>query len=315
MFPIAWVVVEGENQASWTWFISLLMTDLRIIDGYGWTIISDQQKGLANAVAGFLPRAEHRNCARHIYSNWKKKGHSSDILRNLFWKAVKCTTREGFQRVIGQMETLKEASAQDFVEVGVQKFCRAFISEKPKCEVIDNNMSECFNSFILPSRSQPIIDMLEYIRRAVMERIVKKRELFSESADSLCPQIRRVLEDNRLKCRTCSVIHARILLPAFTLSEQTLLITSTNGSYLFPPLAKKQPGRPKRRRRIDASEARPSGVRLTKKGVQMHCSLCNQGGHNRKTCNNTRPQPAYEGSQFSSGGFSKLLKSMTKFQV
>ncbi|XP_078447188.1 uncharacterized protein LOC144716048 [Wolffia australiana] len=171
----------------------------------------DISQGLANAVAGLLPHAEHRNCARHIYSNWKKKGHSSDILRNLFWKAVKCTTREGFQRVIGQMETLKEADAQDFVEVGVQKFCRAFISEKPKCEVIDNNMSECFNSFILPSRSQPIIDMLEYIRRAVMERIVKKRELFSESVDSLCPQIRRVLEDNRLKCRTCSVIHASYL--------------------------------------------------------------------------------------------------------
>ena len=28
MFPIAWSVVEGENQASWTWFIELLMQDL-----------------------------------------------------------------------------------------------------------------------------------------------------------------------------------------------------------------------------------------------------------------------------------------------
>ncbi|XP_078447622.1 uncharacterized protein LOC144716378 [Wolffia australiana] len=150
MFPIAWVVVEGENQASWTWFISLLMTDLGIVDGYGWTIISDQQKGLENAVAGLLPNAEQRNCARHIYANWRKKRHSSDILRNLFWKAVK-----------------------------------TFISNKPKCEVIDNNMSECFNSFILPSRSKPTIDMLEYIRT-----------------------IRRALEDNKHNCRACCVIHA-----------------------------------------------------------------------------------------------------------
>ena len=44
MFPIAWAVVEGENQISWTWFIQLLMRDLGISDGLGWTIISDQQK-------------------------------------------------------------------------------------------------------------------------------------------------------------------------------------------------------------------------------------------------------------------------------
>ncbi|XP_078441159.1 uncharacterized protein LOC144711109 [Wolffia australiana] len=116
MFPIAWAVVEGENQASWIWFISLLMSDLGIVDGYGWTIISDQQKGLENAVAGLLPNAEHRNCARHIYANWKKKGHSTYILRNLFWKAVKCTACEGFHRVIGQMKTLKAEAVQDLLE-------------------------------------------------------------------------------------------------------------------------------------------------------------------------------------------------------
>ena len=43
-FPIAWGVVEGENQTSWTWFIQLLKGDLGIFDGLGWTIISDQQK-------------------------------------------------------------------------------------------------------------------------------------------------------------------------------------------------------------------------------------------------------------------------------
>ena len=44
MFPMAWAVVEGENQTSWTWFIQLLMRDLEISDGLSWTIISDQQK-------------------------------------------------------------------------------------------------------------------------------------------------------------------------------------------------------------------------------------------------------------------------------
>ena len=46
IFPIAWAVVEEENQESWSWFLELLMKDLKINDGKHWTIISDQQKVL-----------------------------------------------------------------------------------------------------------------------------------------------------------------------------------------------------------------------------------------------------------------------------
>ncbi|XP_078436611.1 uncharacterized protein LOC144707382 [Wolffia australiana] len=62
------------------------------------------------------------------------------------------------------------------------------------------------------------------------------------------------------------------------------LWTEVEGNYVFPPLVKKQPGRPKQKRRIDSSEKELNGQRLSKKGVQMRCSLCHQVGHNRKTC-------------------------------
>ena len=70
MFPIAWAVVEVENKTSWSWFIELLLDDLGVnSQGNGWTVITDQQKGLVPAIHELLPYAEHRCCARHIYSN------------------------------------------------------------------------------------------------------------------------------------------------------------------------------------------------------------------------------------------------------
>ena len=73
MYPIAWAVVEKGNNESWDWFCDILFRDVGVGDGEGWVIISDQQKGILNAVPKWAPSAEHRNCARHIYANLRKK--------------------------------------------------------------------------------------------------------------------------------------------------------------------------------------------------------------------------------------------------
>ncbi|XP_057779669.1 uncharacterized protein LOC130998255 [Salvia miltiorrhiza] len=44
MDPLAWAVVEKENEESWMWFMEKLFEDLRIVDGFGWTFMSDKQK-------------------------------------------------------------------------------------------------------------------------------------------------------------------------------------------------------------------------------------------------------------------------------
>ncbi|PKH85073.1 hypothetical protein CRG98_049997, partial [Punica granatum] len=104
MFPIAWAVVEGENEDSWRWFLHRLTYDLGISDGFGWTMLSDQQKGLQNAVRAYMPNVEHRFCARHLYANWKKNNKITYALTNLFWKAVKCPTAAEFNEVMNQMK-------------------------------------------------------------------------------------------------------------------------------------------------------------------------------------------------------------------
>ncbi|KAK8558259.1 hypothetical protein V6N13_038732 [Hibiscus sabdariffa] len=44
MYLVAWAVVELECTDSWAWFLNLLAIDLDLNDGFGFTIISDQQK-------------------------------------------------------------------------------------------------------------------------------------------------------------------------------------------------------------------------------------------------------------------------------
>ena len=126
------------------------------------------------------------------------------MLKNMFWKAVKCTTPQELEWIMRQMEAMKPQAAHDFQAVGVQKLCRAFISTRTTSPTTDNNVCESFNNYILQSRSMPIIDMLEYIRSAIMHRIVRKRNKISGSSHELCPKIRKLLNKIILSSRKCT---------------------------------------------------------------------------------------------------------------
>jgi len=44
MYPIAWAVVDKENNENWDWFCDLLFRDVGVHGGKEWVFISDQQK-------------------------------------------------------------------------------------------------------------------------------------------------------------------------------------------------------------------------------------------------------------------------------
>nr|XP_017251959.1 PREDICTED: uncharacterized protein LOC108222565 [Daucus carota subsp. sativus] len=211
MYPICWAVVEGESYASWNWFIRHLLMDLGpegiMSTGHGWTIISDQQKGLLKSVAELLPNAEHRNCARHIYANFRKKWDGGHY-RKLFWAAAKSTTKEEFGRTINKISKHSKQAYAWLIDHDPNVWSRAFFSCVTKCTNIENNMSEVFNGSILSARDKLIIFMLEDIRRAILDRVEKNfPKILKNNADPLCPNIRKKLEDLKAKYRFWTLKH------------------------------------------------------------------------------------------------------------
>ncbi|XP_057775249.1 uncharacterized protein LOC130994228 [Salvia miltiorrhiza] len=207
MFPIAWAVVEAENEVCWTWFLKCLLEDLDIGDGSGWTFISDQQKGLANAVAALALKAEHRNCARHVYMNWKKE-HKGQTLKNLFFRAVYATHEAEFKVAVLELKQESATAHEDFISRDIKKFCKAFISSQPKSDSFDNNISECFNGYILNARGKHVIHMLEKIRSSLMVRQVQKFKAMSSVTNKLTPNVSKLLERNVMASAYCMALPA-----------------------------------------------------------------------------------------------------------
>ncbi|KAJ9547108.1 hypothetical protein OSB04_019651 [Centaurea solstitialis] len=178
VYPIAWAVVSIENKENWKWFLSLLQSDIEMIDGIGLTLISDQHKGLIEAVKETLPYGEHRQCARHKY-----------VLG-----AAMSTIELDFQRHMTDIKNWFEAAYNHLLERDPQSWCRAFFKLHRGCEVVENGLCESFNKMILDARKKPVITFMESVRMLVMQRIHNTRDFADELEHSVCPSIMKKIK-------------------------------------------------------------------------------------------------------------------------
>lgn len=174
MFPIAWACVEVEDTESWAWFLQLLADDLETADGLGFTIMSDQQKGLLKAVSLIWPKADTRCCARHVYCYFRQVFGGGLQYRKGFWKIAKSASENEYENNMKLFENISKTAAIDLKKRANKKWVRAFFTTTSQCDSVDNNMNEVFNAYILTSRHKPIITMLEGIMEGLMERIHMK---------------------------------------------------------------------------------------------------------------------------------------------
>ncbi|KAL4348394.1 hypothetical protein GQ457_17G012510 [Hibiscus cannabinus] len=162
-------------------------------------------EGLLEEVQQCLPHVEHRYCARHMYANWKKD-HKGGDLQLLFWNCCKATTQPLFRKHADRICKLKPKAYADLMEKDPSHWSKAFFSTRSKCDSIDNNFCEAFNSAIIGARFKSIISMFEDIRHYVMHRLVEHKKKSISWIGEFCPRIAKVLEEHKARSSFCHVI-------------------------------------------------------------------------------------------------------------
>nr|KAJ0198910.1 hypothetical protein LSAT_V11C600331390 [Lactuca sativa] len=163
VYPIAWAVVNIENKANWKWFLELLTEDLNLLDGGGFTVISDQHKGLLEATKEILPNVEHRQCARHIYANFRKT-YSGVEFKNMFWAASLSTVESEFLRKMDDIKEVNPNAYEHLIARDPHTWCKTYFRTDVACEAVENGIADCFNVIILDARKKPLLAMFEEIR-------------------------------------------------------------------------------------------------------------------------------------------------------
>uniref|UniRef100_A0A2N9FBT4 Uncharacterized protein n=1 Tax=Fagus sylvatica TaxID=28930 RepID=A0A2N9FBT4_FAGSY len=267
VYPIAYAVAEAELKESWEWFLEMLFKDIGDLSYESWTFMSDQQKGLVPTFEKLMP-VDHRQ-----------------------WAAARATNMAEFEI---EMEKIKDINVKAWKWLDghpKEHWSRASFSAYSKCDALTNNGCESFNAQILEFRDKPIITMMEEIRLLLMDRYVKMKSMIGRYKGRICPRIHKKLEIEKSNSRTWTprwsgdddlsvyevsmyprsagkniedFVHSCYNMTSFALAYEPCVLPingpdlwpQSNRDTILPPPYRKQPGRPKKRRRREHDEPR-----------------------------------------------------------
>ncbi|KAK4775868.1 hypothetical protein SAY87_023829 [Trapa incisa] len=208
IFPLAFGVVDEENDKNWMWFLSELhnLLEINAENMPRLTILSDRQKGVIDAVEAIFPTAFHGFCMQHLSESFQKEFNNL-ILVNLLWEAAHALTVIEFEAKILEIEDISQDAAYWIRRIPPHLWATAYF-EGTRLGQLTANIAETLNSWILEASGLPIFQMMESIRRQLMTWFNKRRETSMHWTSILVPSVERRVAEALDQAQTFQVLRA-----------------------------------------------------------------------------------------------------------
>ena len=180
LYPLAFAVVDAENDANWLWFLSILRKHVlephasENLENGTLVLLSDRQKGLIDGVASVFPGLRHGYCLRHLEENFHKQFKNVE-LKKLLWRAARSTQKEDFDAALQEMRGINAVSASWLLAHAPPEHWAELYFAGHRYGHLTSNIAESLNSWLLHARELPILAMFECIRHQLMDWYCKRR--------------------------------------------------------------------------------------------------------------------------------------------
>lgn len=208
LFPIAFGVVDEENEANWMWFLTELhkLLEVNTENMPRLTILSDRQKAIVDGVEANFVTAFHGFCMRHLSDSFRKEFNNT-MLVNLLWDAAHALTVIEFEAKILEIEEISQDAAYWIRRIPPRLWATAYF-EGTRFGHLTANIVEFLNNWLLEASGLPIIQMMECIRRQLMTWFNERREMSMQWNSTLVPTARRSVDEALERARTYQVLRA-----------------------------------------------------------------------------------------------------------
>nr|KAJ0194423.1 hypothetical protein LSAT_V11C800429290 [Lactuca sativa] len=95
--------------------------------------------GLLEDVKDILSHVEHRQCARHIYVNFRK-AYTRLEFKRLLWDSTMSGVEVYFKKCMGEIKKLSPGAYEYLMSKQPRTWCRAYFTPRFTCEVVENGI-------------------------------------------------------------------------------------------------------------------------------------------------------------------------------
>ncbi|KAK1632768.1 hypothetical protein QYE76_007083 [Lolium multiflorum] len=168
LVPLAFALVEIENNDNWEWFFHILRTRV-IPPSKEVCVISDRHQGILNAVELAIPGhapLHHRWCMRHFCANFYRACKSkelSDLLQDCCLAYLECRFANLYNGLLKHKDL--NVGGQEFLHrhlIFNSKWARAYDEDGRRYGQMTSNMAECFNNVLKGVRALPVTAIIQY---------------------------------------------------------------------------------------------------------------------------------------------------------
>ncbi|KAF7813332.1 uncharacterized protein G2W53_034308 [Senna tora] len=161
---------------------------------------TDEEVGLVPSLRELCPRAEHRFCMRHLWSNYSKD-YKGKELKDAMWACARATTSQQFEKCMLDVKKLSEGAWRWLNRLDPKVWSHHAFRILPKNWSLTSNMCEQFNAKITKYRAKPVLTMAEEIRCKVMRKITKEKEKMMRYHGPIVPKVQNKLEKMKRESR------------------------------------------------------------------------------------------------------------------
>ncbi|PHT98775.1 hypothetical protein BC332_32295 [Capsicum chinense] len=144
ILPLAYAVVDSENDASWEWIFCMLNTTFG--EREGMCIVSDRHDNILKAAALVYPNMVHCICIYHLWNNIKgrfKKNQKQ--LKGILFTMARTYIKEDFDRLMEDMNKINNKVKEYLFDIGYDKWSIAY-AHVNRSMFMTSNIAESVNS-------------------------------------------------------------------------------------------------------------------------------------------------------------------------
>ncbi|XP_075088100.1 uncharacterized protein LOC107796086 [Nicotiana tabacum] len=204
ILPLAYAIVDSENDASWEWFF----VQFRETYGQreGMCIVSDRHDAIWKATSIVYPEVPHCACMFHLWNNIKTNFRKiQKQIKEVYFALARAYTVEEFNRHMAELEAIDSRVKTYLIDIGYDKWSRAH-SKANRTMTMTSNIAESVNAANKHARDLPVVNLLDFITTLIQKWNYTNRKDAVESFMKIGAKYEKILADNTILSQTMTVL-------------------------------------------------------------------------------------------------------------